>query len=198
MYDQVTKVDPNTQHIYYIRDMLHDARSELRVHAERLMLYTHIYDGISHEMREQWLHDRGTYVVQKVLNRKLTDGVWHLHIKWLGFDDAEATWEPLTALDGARQVVTDYTAELRRTGAPADVADADAIDRVLNPPTVAAARIVVTQPAVLSAPRPPTVAAARIVVTQPAVLPAPRPPTVAAARVVVTHPARRQRPTVNR
>ena len=44
-------------------------------------------------------HKSDTYEVDKVLDIRVIDGVEEVRVKWLGFEESEATWEPADVIE---------------------------------------------------------------------------------------------------
>src|SRR5215216_548858 len=66
---------------------------------------------IDAEGQEQW-------EVEKILNDKIYRRKRMFLIKWKGFPEYEATWEPLEGLQGATQMLRDYWIETYNTPIP--------------------------------------------------------------------------------
>jgi hypothetical protein len=50
------------------------------------------------------------YPIEKVLDDKTVDGVRYFKVKWEGYPDSEATWEPEQNLEGSQELVDEYLA----------------------------------------------------------------------------------------
>jgi hypothetical protein len=52
--------------------------------------------------------------VEKILNHRMVDGVYHFLVKWVGFAAEDATWERARRVHGYEEQIAEYFAEYRR------------------------------------------------------------------------------------
>jgi hypothetical protein len=56
------------------------------------------------------------YIVEKILDKRIEDGIVEYYIKWEGYDDIESTWEPMENLDNIQNLIAEFEAENRKKG----------------------------------------------------------------------------------
>jgi hypothetical protein len=90
-----------------VEHLLSGVRKE--VHSTRLM---HFRDSeIDSQVKEHIQFHSSTYEVEKILDSRISKGQEELLVKWRGFDDHEATWEPLEVV---REDVPDLVEQFSR------------------------------------------------------------------------------------
>jgi hypothetical protein len=63
--------------------------------------------------KKQSKSQEDVYEVEKIVNHRIRKGVDEFLVKWLGYDDNENTWEPLSNLD-CPALVQEYWSDVRR------------------------------------------------------------------------------------
>jgi hypothetical protein len=89
-------VDTVNEHVYVLEDLLTGKRST--AHAQRLRMYADATLNITEALRDQIAYDDQNACVEKFLGWRDSPGGMQLRVQWLGFEVAEATWEPLEDL----------------------------------------------------------------------------------------------------
>ena len=46
-------------------------------------------------IREVFLHDRGLYLVEEIIDLRVTDGRYEVLCRWAGFESLDDSWEPI-------------------------------------------------------------------------------------------------------
>jgi hypothetical protein len=83
--------------IFKVKHLVNNVEQE--VHGQRLKFYFDKDLHVSFQLREQIQHDEKLFEVEKILMFKVTpDGAFY-HIKWRGFSEEEATWEPASVIE---------------------------------------------------------------------------------------------------
>ena len=87
-----------SDHVYIVEHLLSQVRKH--VHVERLQFFS-VKDNVHlQRIKEHVLfHKSDTYEVDKVLDIRVIDGVEEVRVKWLGFEESEATWEPADVIE---------------------------------------------------------------------------------------------------
>lgn len=57
---------------------------------------------------EQGKEQQEFFLVEKILDKKVIKGVDYYHIKWLGYDKKDNTWEPVSNLDTCLSLVEEF------------------------------------------------------------------------------------------
>ena len=50
------------------------------------------------------------YDVERILSKRVKNGCTEYHVKWAGYDEKDATWEPASFVEGSRELVEEYEA----------------------------------------------------------------------------------------
>ena len=50
------------------------------------------------------------YDVERILGKRVRNGCMEYHVKWVGYEEKDATWEPASFVEGARELVEEYEA----------------------------------------------------------------------------------------
>ena len=80
-----------TPWVYRLRNLATGA--EVEAHVQRMERYADASLGVTEALKEHVGYVAGGYEVAAIKEaRKTKGGKWELLVKWLGFDDAEATW----------------------------------------------------------------------------------------------------------
>jgi hypothetical protein len=48
------------------------------------------------------------YDVERILGKRVHKGCMEYHVKWVGYDESEATWEPASFVEGAKELVQQF------------------------------------------------------------------------------------------
>ena len=51
------------------------------------------------------------YEIEKIIDKRLKNGILEYKVKWLGYDDSHSSWEPLSNLENAKDAIKDYENE---------------------------------------------------------------------------------------
>ena len=89
-------VDTLNEHVYVLEDMITMERSV--AHASRLKKYADNHLQMTVDLREQILYDEQGLCVEAITGWRNTESGIQLRVRWLGFEAADATWEPLATL----------------------------------------------------------------------------------------------------
>ena len=54
------------------------------------------------------MEDDNVYEVERIVDHRTESGVTLFRVHWLGYDDADDTWEPQKNLEGCQELVDDY------------------------------------------------------------------------------------------
>ena len=83
-----------SEHVFVLRHIL--SAVEKTVHVDRMLYFTGEDTNAVQKMKEHVLFHKGaSYEVERLLDIQERDGVECVLVQWLGFDESEATWEPL-------------------------------------------------------------------------------------------------------
>ena len=91
-------ISVDSEYIFTVEDLL--SKQNFKCHSSRLRFYSDSMLNVSDELLKQIAHDGAGYEIEDVLDVRY-DGkknAWELLISWLGFDDIENSWEPLSDL----------------------------------------------------------------------------------------------------
>jgi hypothetical protein len=83
LYDVQTLFEPVTTSTHHI------SRLQLYAEAQRAHVEALVQHAVAHQDK---------FLVDRLLECRHEDGQWFILVQWQGFDRAEATWEPLAAL----------------------------------------------------------------------------------------------------
>jgi hypothetical protein len=99
-------------HTFVVQHLLNG--SLLTVHASRLLFYHDALLEITTELKEraQFVEEQGLFEVEKLVKVERREGQWQALVAWLGFEESERTWEPLSNLLEDRKIF--IISELRR------------------------------------------------------------------------------------
>jgi Chromo (CHRromatin Organisation MOdifier) domain len=102
--------------VFVVCDLVHGTES--RVHSRRLRFYSDRHLRVTAEMRDiiaaassQTRNDE--YYADRLLAHRKRGGVWEFEVAWLGFEDADSTWEDGDGLrTHAEQLLMQYVRAL--------------------------------------------------------------------------------------
>jgi hypothetical protein len=101
--------------VFEIEDMLTSAK--LMAHATRLRYYADKHLNVSETILDSLITQASTeIVVDKILAYRFDKSAltYEFHVAWLGYQDIEATWEPLSNLVvDVKPLLTDYASSLK-------------------------------------------------------------------------------------
>jgi hypothetical protein len=101
-------------YIYGVRSLIGSSSSEPKlVHAQCLKLYSDSSLNVTDALRTNIGLQGLPYEIDTIIGHRLHNGSVEFHVRWLGFDDAENTWEPFASLfRDAAATVRAYVADL--------------------------------------------------------------------------------------
>jgi len=67
-------------------------------HISRFKFYAEAHRGPTAELKQHAVAHQDTFLVDSFLECRQVNNQWEILVHWQGFERAEATWEPLTAL----------------------------------------------------------------------------------------------------
>ena len=82
--------------MYEVEDLTSDR--VLSVHAERLKFYADSELEVTEELVNLISHDGSGFEVQEILSWRRQNDEYQCLVHWLGLEDVEESWEPLTTL----------------------------------------------------------------------------------------------------
>ena len=99
---RVTKV--LSDWVYEVEDLVKGTKSF--AHATRIRLYADKDLEVTEDLRTQLAHNECSFTVEKFTGLRYNDETsqWELLTQWLGFEEADASWEPLLVLAADTQV----------------------------------------------------------------------------------------------
>jgi hypothetical protein len=88
-----------SDHVFEVQDL--ETGSVTPVHSSRLRYYHDPSLDITADLLQQIAHTEQGYAVNSIRDIRLDETTQSLfvHVFWLGFEDADATWEPLAAIN---------------------------------------------------------------------------------------------------
>ena len=83
--------------VFEVQDLFAPFKTSV-AHVSRLQFYADAQRGQMSDLVEYAVAHQDFFLVESLLECRKAHGQWEILVKWLGFDVAEATWEPLEVL----------------------------------------------------------------------------------------------------
>jgi hypothetical protein len=74
------------------------SKEQFHAHSSRLKYYCDKDLDVTLDLKMQITHDEMRYMVSKILSHDFKEEEYKLLVSWQGFDDEDATWEPISIL----------------------------------------------------------------------------------------------------